>query len=241
MKSVFITGGSRGLGLEMSRKFLSEGWRVFTISRSESNDIFKLQADYQEWFRHKCFDLSNTDDLKEGLFKSFIPNETPIHAVIHNAAIAYDDIVTNAKYPTLEKMYKVNVLSPIMINRHLIRNMLYNQVKGSFVSVSSVSSATGYKGLSMYASTKGALEAHSKNLAREWGPRGIRFNCVVPGFMETEMSKSLTQEQKNKIYKRTCLGKETNIKSVSDTVFFLCGDESLTITGQNIHVDSGTI
>ena len=91
-------------------------------------------------------------------------------------------------------MYKTNVLSPIMINRHAIRNMLYNRVKGSFVSISSISSSTGYKGLSMYASTKGALESLTKNLAREWGPRQIRFNCVVPGFMETDMSKTLTKE-----------------------------------------------
>jgi 3-oxoacyl-[acyl-carrier protein] reductase len=241
MKNVFITGGSRGLGLEISFKFLSEGWQVFTVSRSESDGTSKLKTDFPLRFQHKCFDLSKTEDLKQKIFKSFIPNETPIHAVIHNAAIAYDDIITNVKYSILEKMYKVNVFSPMMINKELIKNMLYNQINGSFVFVSSVSSLTGYKGLSMYASTKGALEAHSKNLAREWGSRGIRFNCVIPGFMETDMSRSLTEEQKNKIYKRTCLGKETSIKSVSDTAFFLCSDESLTITGQNISVDSGTI
>jgi len=240
VKNVFITGGSRGLGLSLVNKFLSEGWRVFTVSRSETESVRNLKITSSR-FQHKCFDLSEVEDLKEGLFKSFIPNKTPIHAVVHNAAIAYDDIVTNVNYSTLEKMYKVNVLSPIMINRHLIRNMLYNQVKGSFVFISSVSSLTGYKGLSMYASTKGALEAHSKNLAREWGPKGIRFNCVVPGFMETDMSQTLTEEQKNKIYKRTCLGKETSMKSVSSTAFFLCSDESLTITGQNIYVDSGTV
>ena len=241
MKNAFITGGSRGLGLKIVHKFLSEGWRVFTISRSKTNEILELKNNYASHFHHKCFDLSYTEGLKQEVFDSFVSNEIPIHAVIHNAAIAYDDIVTNAKLDVLEKMYKVNVFSPIMINRHLIRNMLYNQVKGSFVSVSSISSSTGYKGLSMYASTKGALEAHSKNLAREWGPKGIRFNCIVPGFMETDMSESLSEEQKHKIYKRTCLGKETSMESVSDTAFFLCSNESLTITGQNFYVDSGTI
>ena len=184
--------------------------------------------------------MSKVESLKEEIFKSFVPNSTPTHAVVHNAAVAYDDLVTNVRYEKLKKMYDVNVFSPIIINKHIIKNMLYNNIPGSFVFVSSVSSTIGYKGLSMYASTKGALESHSRNLAREWGSRGIRFNSVVPGFMDTDMSQSLSKDQKNKIYKRTSLGKGTNIESVSDTVFFLSSDSSLTITGQNIHVDSGT-
>ena len=138
-------------------------------------------------------------------------------------------------------MYDINVFAPIMINKYAIRNMLYNQLQGSVVSVSSISSSTGYNGLSMYASTKGALEAHSKNLAREWGVRGIRFNCVVPGFMQTEMSSELSVEQKNRIYNRTCLKKETSVDSVAGTILFLCSEDAETITGQKIYVDSGTI
>ena len=164
-----------------------------------------------------------------------------MHAVVHNAAIAYDDIVTNARYSSIKNMYDINVFAPMMINKYAIRNMLYNQLQGSVVSVSSISSSTGYKGLSMYASTKGALEAHSKNLAREWGVRGIRFNCVVPGFMQTEMSNGLSVEQKNRIYNRTCLKKETSADSVAGTIFFLCSEDAETITGQKIYVDSGTI
>ena len=93
-------------------------------------------------------------------------------------------------------MYKVNVFSPMMLTKYMLRDMLLNKTKGSIVHISSVSAHTGYKGLAMYASTKGALEAFSKNTAREWGSLGIRSNVVCPGFMDTDMSSSLTKEQK---------------------------------------------
>jgi 3-oxoacyl-[acyl-carrier protein] reductase len=93
----------------------------------------------------------------------------------------------------------------------------------------------------MYAASKGAIESFSKNTAREWGARKIRSNCVVPGFMETQMSESLDEEQKNRIYNRTALKETTSLESVSQTVKFLLSDKSRSITGQNIFVDSGTI
>jgi 3-oxoacyl-[acyl-carrier protein] reductase len=93
----------------------------------------------------------------------------------------------------------------------------------------------------MYASTKGALEAFSKNTAREWGEKGIRSNCLVSGFMETEMSSTLTQDQKNRIYNRTALKEPTCIQSVCETIHLLLSEKVHSITGQNIFVDSGTI
>jgi len=93
----------------------------------------------------------------------------------------------------------------------------------------------------MYASTKGAIEAFSKNTAREWGETGIRSNCVVAGFMETEMSKKLSEDQKLRIYNRTSLKKETDKKSVINMIEFLISEDSSSITGQNMFVDSGTI
>ena len=119
--------------------------------------------------------------------------------------------------------------------------MLLHHTCGCIVHISSISVHTGYKGLAMYASSKGALEAFSKDTAREWGELGIRSNVVVPGFMETAMSSTLSQDQKDRIYKRTSLKKATSIRSVAETVVFLLSDKACSITGQNIHVDSGTI
>ncbi|GHV66234.1 hypothetical protein FACS1894199_09240 [Bacteroidia bacterium] len=93
----------------------------------------------------------------------------------------------------------------------------------------------------MYASSKGALEAFSKNTAREWGELGIRSNVVVPGFMETAMSATLDEKQKDRIYKRTSLKCPTSVHSVAEAVAFLLSEKAQSITGQNINVDSGTI
>ena len=138
-------------------------------------------------------------------------------------------------------MYAVNVFTPMMFTKYVLRNMLLYHTKGCIIHISSISVHTGYKGLAMYASSKGALEAFSKDTAREWGGLGIRSNVVVPGFMETAMSSTLTEEQKERIYKRTSLKTATSIISVAETVAFLLSEKANSITGQNIHVDAGTI
>jgi 3-oxoacyl-[acyl-carrier protein] reductase len=240
MKNILITGVSRGVGLSITKKCISLGYCVYGISRSVNNEIELLKKDYPDNFKHKIIDLSITENLVKE-FKEFIPNSTTVHGFVNNAALAYDDLITNMSLDKLEKMYRVNVFSPFLITKYVIRNMIYNKIQGSIVHISSISTQTGYKGLSMYASTKGSLEAFSKNTSREWGVKGIRSNCIVAGFMETDMSSSLNDELKNKIFNRTSLKKPTSLESVSNTVEFLLSDKSESITGQLINVDSGTI
>jgi 3-oxoacyl-[acyl-carrier protein] reductase len=160
---------------------------------------------------------------------------------VNNAATAYDDLATNLSLDPLEQMFKVNVFAPMVLSKLAIRNMLLHKTKGSLVHISSVSAHTGYKGLAMYGASKGALEAYSRNLAKEWGSVGIRSNCVVPGFMETEMSASLTDEQKEKIYQRTALRQPTSVESVAAMVCHLLWPTAGSITGQSFVVDSGTV
>ena len=189
----------------------------------------------------KSVDLSDSAGVHKVIFREFITNNIVLHGFVNNAALAYDDIITNLNIERLQAMYHVNVFSPMMITKYAIRNMLLHKTKGSIIHISSISVHTGYKGLAMYASSKGAMEAFSKDTAREWGVLGIRSNCVVPGFMATAMSASLTDEQRSKIYARTSLKTATSINSVAETVSFLLSDKACSITGQNIHVDNGTI
>ena len=234
-KTILVTGISKGLGFETTKTLLDAGYGVIGLSRTYNGEF-----DNYDKFTYLHFDLSFPEYIEEFL-KDKVGNSIKIDGFVNNAAFAYDDIITNMNVGMLEKMYKVNVFSPITITKFCLRNMIYHKTKGSIIHLSSISVHTGYNGLSMYASTKGALEAFSKNTAREWGRRGIRSNCIVAGFMETEMSGTLSDEQKDRIYKRTSLKKPTDIKSVANTIEFLLSDNSNSITGQNINVDSGTI
>lgn len=243
MKNILVTGASKGLGLEISKAILqnADDTIVYGVNRSNTDEFKALAGEFENRVHFKSFDLSNVEQIKSMLFKEFISIQTPLHGFVNNAAFAYDDIVTNLNYEKLADMYKVNVFAPLMITKNVIRNMIFHRSKGSIVHISSISVHTGYKGLSMYASTKGALEAFSKNTAREWGSTGIRSNSLVAGFMETEMSASLDSKQKSRIYKRTSLKKATEKTSVANTAAFLLSEKAGSITGQNIHVDSGTI
>lgn len=241
MKNILLTGASKGLGLVITEILAKKNYKVYTISRSQSKGLASLIEQYPNNIFYKAFDLEDTDNIKEEIFRNFIPLNTPLHGFVNNAAWAYDDIITNLKTDSLNKMFSINVFSPFMIVKYAIRNMLYNKTNGSIVHISSISVHTGYKGLSMYAASKGALEAFSKNTAREWGSKKIRSNSVVAGFMETAMSSTLTADQKNRIYKRTSLKLPTALQSVAATVSFLLSEEAFSITGQNIFVDSGTI
>jgi 3-oxoacyl-[acyl-carrier protein] reductase len=159
---------------------------------------------------------------------------------VNNAGWAYDDLCTNANLDKLHWMFNINVFSAIMLSKFVIRDFLLNNVRGSLVHISSVSTKNGFKGLSMYAATKGALEVFSMGVAREWGSIGVRSNCIAPGFMETEMSQSLDDEQRLKIYRRTALGRAVDLSSVAEMTLFLVDEEkSNSITGSVFYIDGG--
>jgi len=239
--NILLTGASKGLGLRTTESLLKQDWTVYAISRSKTENLHKLLLQYPDNLKWLQYDLDDGENIRQSIFKDWIGFDIPIHGFVNNAALAYDDIITNLNLDSLKKMYHVNVFTPMIMTKFVLRQMLLHNIKGSIVHISSISVHTGYKGLSMYASTKGALESFSKNTAREWGEKGIRSNCLVAGFMETEMSSALSASQKIRIYNRTSMKQSVDINSVAETIKFLLSDEAKSITGQNIHVDNGTI
>lgn len=240
-QNILVTGASRGLGLAITASLLQNDNRVIALSRGQSSQFKELTDRYSKSLRHVAVDLNEPSQLTSEWFQTEVCGDDPLHGLVSNAAIAYDDLITNLQLEPLNQLFRVNVDSPMLLTKLTIRQMLLHHVGGSIVHVSSISAHTGYKGLAMYAATKGAIEAFSKNTAREWGTKNIRSNCVVPGFMETEMSASLDENQKQRIYNRTALKSATSPESVAETVRFLLSNQSQSITGQNFFVDSGTI
>lgn len=241
MKTVLVTGDSRGLGVAIVEKILTEtNYNVVGVSRTLTPKCSELISKFKDRFFHYNFDLAESEELGP-FFKNELKKHSPYVGYVNNAAIAYDDIITNLQLDPLIKMFHVNVFSAMHLTKLVLRDMILRKTEGSIVHISSISAHTGYKGLSMYASTKGALESFSKNTAREWGSMQIRSNCVCPGFMSTDMSASLSFEQKDRIYNRTSLKKETSVDSVASTILFLLQSGSSSITGQVLNVDNGTI
>lgn len=237
MKKVLITGVSSGLGLELVKHLLTSNYFVIGVGRNEIKEKWiKKSPNFVFYSIDLRYGFDNEKQLKE-----IIKTHSPIHCVINNAGYGYDDLITNAKGDDVLNTFQINVISPILISKLCLRDMLLRKTKGVFVHITSISSKTGYKGLAMYGATKGALESFSIGLAREWGSIGIRSNCVSPGFMETNMTAQLTEEQKSRIYKRASIKKAVNIQSVVHTVLFLLSDKASSITGESVRVDNGTI
>lgn len=237
--NILLTGASKGLGLKIAKTLLESSYTIYALSRSEGG-LKELKAEYPGKVFYLKYDLSDADDIKQIIFKEWLA-DIAIHGFVNNAAMAYDTLLTNLNLEKVQKMTTINQITPMILTKYAIRNMLLHNIKGSIVHISSVSVHTGYKGLSMYAATKGALEAFSKNTAREWGTKGIRSNCIAAGFMETNMTDMMADEVKQRIYRRTALKSETSLESVAESVSFLISEKAKSITGQIMHVDSGTI
>lgn len=243
MKTILVTGVSRGLGLTLAKSILARGWTVYGTSRTTTPDLDALLANYPDHFFWQAADLSQPEAAAAGLFaKEFIATaDVALDGLVNNAAMAYDDLITNLDTDRLEALYRLNVFAPMLLARYAIRNMLYHNRGGSLVHISSISAHTGYKGLAFYGSTKGALEAFSKNAAREWGARKIRSNTVAPGFMDTAMSAPLGEESRQRIHRRSSLGEPVEIESVASAILYLLSDEAASVTGQNLIIDAGSL
>lgn len=239
--NILLTGATRGLGRVIAESLLRRGDHLWIIARDPDKVANAWPAEWQSHTHWIEADLTDVAALKGALAGALDSNSVSLDGLVNNAATAYDDLVTNLALPELEASFRVNVFAPMELTRFVIRNMLLHRKGGSLVHVSSICSRTGYKGLAMYGATKGAMEAFSRGVAREWGSKGIRSNCVLPGFMETDMSSRLSVEQREKIYHRTSLRRPTSLDSVASTVCFLLSDASGSITGQDIIVDSGTL
>jgi 3-oxoacyl-[acyl-carrier protein] reductase len=138
----------------------------------------------------------------------------------------------------IEKLVKLNTVSPIVLTKYVMRAMM-TAGQGRIVNISSIIGFTGYSGLSVYGATKASIQGFTRSLAREVGRLGITVNAVAPGFMETEMTESMTQAQRDKIAGRAALKRLVDVEDVANAVSFLMSDAARNITGTVMTVDAG--
>ena len=242
MRNVIVTGGSRGLGLGIARKLSSCGYRVIAVARSESGEFSKArqeaQASSPESLILRGLDLAEIEKIPS--FVAQIRKDYgPIYGLVNNAAISHEGMLAMMPTSKIEELVRMNILSPIVFTKCAIRGMM-SDGGGRIVNVSSIMAFTGYSGLTVYGATKSSLIGFTRSLAREVGRAGINVNSVAPGFIDTQLTAGLGEQERERIIRRSALRRLTDVDDVADAVEFLLGDKSGNITGTVITVDAGS-
>ena len=238
-KYVFVSGASRGIGLSILKLFSSKGFPV--IGTSTSDEGVKtidgiLSESSADGFGIKL-DLSEKKSI-ENLFDTLKEKDVNPEIVINNAGVTRDNIFLRMKDEEWNEVIQVHLSSVFSLLKFFSKKMVKNR-SGRIINISSTSAAIGNKGQANYAAAKSGLEAFSRSLARELAPRNITVNCVAPGFIETDMIKSMDEDTLKLMSDQIPLGRLGSSQEVAELIYFLSSEEANYITGQTIHINGG--
>lgn len=237
-----VSGGSRGLGLAIVKRLLDRGDRVATFSRSGSPELDALVTAHSGRLLAARLDAGDPSAVR-GFTDRVVTAFGRIDHCIASAAVAHDGVLATLDDDAIDSMIHVNLRGAIVLIREAVRQMLVQPDGGrgcSIVVISSLVAGTGSPGLSVYAATKAGLEGFARSLARELGPRGIRVNAVAPGYLETDLSASLSAEHRGRLIRRTPLGRLGRPDDIVGAIDFLSGPHAAFITGQTVTIDGGS-
>jgi 3-oxoacyl-[acyl-carrier protein] reductase len=238
MRNILVTGGTRGVGLAIARKLAVDGYRVFALGRKESDALAAaIAAEPAGRLNFVPFDLMDVDVIPE-LIREMKAEHGPLYGLVNNAALGTEGLLSNMHNSDIEKLVRLNTLSPIVMTKYAVRAMMTTG-EGRIVNISSVIGFTGYSGLSVYGATKASIQGFTRSLAREVGRLGVTVNAVAPGFMQTEMTASMTDGQRAKIASRSALKRLVDVQDVAASVAFLMSEAARNITGTVMTVDAG--
>jgi 3-oxoacyl-[acyl-carrier protein] reductase len=238
-KLVLVTGASRGIGKAIALTLGRDGATVIGTATTESGaeNISKVFADKK--ISGKGIKLNVTDNEQiTSLVKIVNEDFGSIDILINNAGITRDNILLRMKEDEWEDIIDTNLSSVYKMSKSILRGMIKNR-SGRIISITSVVGAMGNAGQSNYAAAKAGMIGFTKSLAREVGVRGITVNAVAPGFIETDMTDNLPNEQKEALASQIPMGRLGTADEVAQAVLFLAGDGGSYITGQTLHVNGG--
>ena len=241
MHNVLITGGSRGIGLAIARRLAGAGYHVIVVARHENEELGHAVQDTirqgRGALRFKPFDLSKVDAIP-AFVKELRDEFGAIYGLVNNAGIGTEGLLATMHNSEIEALLRLNVLSPVILTKYVVRHMMADG-GGRIINMSSIIASTGYNGLSVYGATKAAATGFTRSLAREVGKLGVTVNAVAPGFIDTELTQGLGDEQRKRIAGRSALRRLPEAEDVARMVEFLLGDGGRNITGSVLTVDAG--
>jgi len=241
LRNVLVTGGSKGIGLAVARRLAGAGYHVVALARSESPGLaearVQVRTSGQGVLEFVAFDLAEVEAIPE-MVRKLRADFGPIYGLVNNAALGTDGLLANMHVSQIEALIRLNTLSPIVLTKHVVRAMMAKG-EGRVVNMASIIASTGYSGLSVYGATKASIVGFTKSLAREVGRLGITVNAVAPGFLETEFTAGMDDDQRAQVARRAALRRLAETEDVARAVEYLLGEGGRNITGTVMTVDAG--
>ena len=242
-KVALITGGSRGIGKAIAKKFAKEGYDIVINYVSESAELGKVKEEIIENRNVDILfvkaDVTNYNGCEE-MIKEVINKFGRIDVLVNNAGITKDGLLMRMKEEDFDKVIEVNLKGTFNVTKNVIPYMM-KQRSGKIVNISSVVGIGGNAGQANYAASKAGIIGFTKSIAKELASRNILANCVAPGFIKTDMTDVLSDAVKENINKQIPLNKMGEADEVANAVYFLASEENTYITGQVLNVDGGMI
>ena len=238
-KIVLVTGATRGIGKAIALTLGSSGATVIgtATSKAGADNISKMLVDNQISGKGIVLDVKDNDQISsfgESIKKDF----GSIDILVNNAGITRDNILLRMKEDEWEDIINTNLSSVYKMSKSVLRGMIKKR-SGRIISITSVVGAMGNAGQSNYAAAKAGMIGFTKSLSREVGVRGITVNAIAPGFIETDMTDSLPDDQKEALASQIPMGRLGTTDEIAQAVLFLAGDGGSYITGQTLHVNGG--
>ena len=241
-KVAIITGGSRGIGKSICETFAQNGCNVaFTYNNSKESAESLAKELNGSGIKAKAYksDASNFDDATK-LVEDVLDDFGKIDILVNNAGIKKDNLLMRMEKSDFDSVINTNLSSVFNLTKASIKTFL-KQRNGSIINISSVVGVKGNAGQSNYSASKAGIIGFSKSIALELGSRNIRSNVIAPGFIETDMTNSLSGDVINSWKESIPLKRGGNPSDVGNACVFLASDLSSYITGQTLHVDGGML
>ncbi len=235
-KVVLVTGASRGIGMATAEAFVRHGATVIGTATNErgANNISESLASNGKGFILNVVDVQSINNVLADIYTEF----GEIDILVNNAGITRDNLLMRMKDDEWQNIINTNLTSVFRLSKAVIRAMLKKNF-GRVITIGSVVGAIGNAGQTSYAATKSGLIGFSKSLAREVASRGITVNVVAPGFIETDMTRELTEDQRTGILLSVPANRFGYAQEIANAVVFLASDRASYITGETLHVNGG--